>query len=123
MALHDVRAHFWPYYITCRDDGKYVLFNRNHNPIGLVSNGHISPDEHPVAVRIKGLTPGLAKKLSHDGSSDTKDIELYCDGCHPFSSAKNMHAYQRKLALLMKLQTVPEEEFKPPLLPKQSVLA
>ena len=122
MALHSVRAHFLPYYMSRRDDGKYVIYNRNYNPIGLVSNGHINPDDHPVAVRLKGLTPGLAKKLSHNGSSNTKDIELYCDGCHPSSSVKNRHAYNRRMALLMKLMTVPDDEDEP-LLPKKSKVA
>jgi hypothetical protein len=55
-------------------------------------------------VKLKGLTPAKAAKISYKGSKDIDTVVLYNDGCIPTSSAKDMKAYLERLAHLAKLR-------------------
>ena len=104
MPLGDVRSVHLPYCIQRQPDGSYVILNREYKPLGFKTMEHINYADHPVAVRLRGLRPATAAKLSYDGSSDLKAIYLYNDGTNPSRSAKNMIAYLERLNRLAKLK-------------------
>ncbi len=108
MLSTNFRCTHLPYCLVKQTNGTYVAINRHQQPIGCLDDGYVNYDEHPVAVNIKGLTPGMARKLSWNGSSDTNCIYLYNDACTPGSSTKNMNAFLKKLRLLAKLRIVIE---------------
>lgn len=107
MPLADFRAVFLPYCLRKQPDGRYVITNREYKPVGCFTDEFVTYDRYPVAVPLKGITPGLARKLSHDGNPDTGEIYLYDDGCIPTRSAAHMDAYLAKLKLLAKLKITP----------------
>ena len=103
MSLGDFRAVFMPYCLQKQEDGRYAVLNREYKPVGFFTGDYIKYDEHPVLVKIKGLTPAKAAKLSYQGDNDTNFIYLYNDGCKPTRSKRDMDSYLEKLALLAKM--------------------
>ncbi|MBC8641619.1 hypothetical protein IAG25_32870 [Caballeronia sp. EK] len=61
-------------------------------------------DDHPILVKIKGLTAVRAAKISFKGDTNVELIYLYDDGCVPTDNAANMNAYLARLAVLAKLE-------------------
>ena len=104
MPLGDFRSVFMPYCLRKQGDGRYVVLNREYKPVGFFTNEYVKYEEHPVAVRLKGIGPATAAKLSWKGSEDIDNIFLYNDGCIPTASAENMKQYLTKLQLLAKLR-------------------
>lgn len=104
MALGDFRSAFMPYCVQQQPDGRYAVLNRDYKPVGFWTRAWIAYDLHPVLVKFPGLTGKVAAKLSWNGSTDTKSIYLYNDGCIPTSSAASMDAYLARVARLMKLK-------------------
>jgi hypothetical protein len=103
MALGDFRAIFLPYCLQKQPDGTYAVLNREYKPVGFKTRDVIKYSDYPVCVKIKGLTPAKAVKLSNNGSKDLDTIFLYNDVTNPIGSKKNMDAYLAKIALLAKL--------------------
>jgi len=87
-----------PYCLKRSACGRYVLFNRDYKPLGL------------EAQDLPGLTPRVAAELSDRGSDSVNEIYLYNDGCNPAMSATHMRAYEKRLAMLAKVQAAPSSE-------------
>lgn len=103
MALNDYRAVYMPYCLRKQKDDRYAVLNREYRPVGFKTNDWINYDEYPVCVKIKGIGPATARKLSYNSNSDTKEIFLYNDGCNPIKDKKHMAVYLKKLELLAKM--------------------
>ena len=104
--FHDFRWVFLPYCIVKQPDGRYAFLNRDYKPVGMALPHHpeIKYEDHPVLVKVKGLTPLKARKLSWNGNGTVNEIYLYNDGSVPTQSTKNMSVYLEKLAILAKLK-------------------
>lgn len=103
MAQRDFRAVFFPYCLEKQEDGRYVILNRQYKPIGFYTKDHVQYEEHPVLVRLKGLTKAKAAKLSDKGETSLDKIFLYNDKTNPVLSKANMHLYLAKLEILANL--------------------
>lgn len=104
MPFGDFRSVFMPYCLRKQADGRYAVLNREYKPVGFFTRQFIDYSQHPVTVRLKGLTPLKASKLSHDGSDSVDDIFLYNDASVPTQGQAEMASYLEKLALLAKLR-------------------
>jgi hypothetical protein len=104
MPLKDVRSVFMPYCIKRESDGRYAILNREYKPVGFWTKQHVAYEDHPVLVKIKGLTAARAAKISYKGDSSLECIYLYNDGRIPTESTANMNAYLARLAVLAKLE-------------------
>lgn len=102
--MSDFRRYFLPYCLERQKDGRYLVLNRQYNPVGFLGQNASEFREQPVAVKLK-ITPRTAMKISHKGSGDLDAIYLYDDGSSPVSSARNMNAYLDRLKYLAKLKT------------------
>ncbi len=103
MPLGDFRSIYMPYCLKKQEDGSYAVLNREYKPVGFNTRDFINYEDYPVTTTLKGIGPGVAKKLSYSGSDDTETIYLYNDGCVPVHSTSNMNAYLKKLGTLAKL--------------------
>lgn len=99
------RDVFLPYYLQRMPDGKYVVVNRNHKPVGFRTDSHIEYDEFPVAVKFLGLGPETAKKLSVHNDPNLSRIYLH-DGAKkaPAYGGEALEAYIKRLRILMDLK-------------------
>ena len=104
MPLSDVRSVFMPYCVKREADGRYVLLNREYKPVGFWTKAHVTYADHPVLVKIKGLTAARAARISCKGDPNIEAIYLYDDGCVPTENAANMNAYLCRLSELAKLK-------------------
>jgi hypothetical protein len=104
MPLGDIRSVVLPYVLKRLEDGRYVVLNREYKPVGFLTRVHVKYEDYPIALKLRGLTAAVAKKLSCDGSANLDLIGLYDDGCVPTQSKKNMDAYLERLARLAKLK-------------------
>ncbi|WNC72726.1 hypothetical protein RGQ13_01725 [Thalassotalea psychrophila] len=104
MSIVNVRAVYFPYCIQKKEDGSWLMLNRNYRPVGFNTDDFLKYDELPVSIKLKGIGPATLKKLSYKGeASDT--VYLYNDGCVPTSSETAMSSYLKKLEILLKLQS------------------
>jgi hypothetical protein len=103
MPLGDIRSVHLPYILMRQPDGRYAFLNRERLPLGFKERGY-DDEQCPIRVKVKGLTPKMASKISFDGSNDTEQIRLYDDGCIPTRSAAGTRDYMRRLALLARLK-------------------
>lgn len=103
MPLGDVRSVFLPYLVERQPDGRYAILNRERKPVGFWTRSFVNYEDFPVLVKLEGLTAARAAKISYEGSANTDSIYLYYDGCVPTSSAANMTAYLKRLAVLAEL--------------------
>ena len=104
MPLKDIRSVFLPYCVKRQEDGRYAVLNREYKPVGFWTRTHVTYEDHPVLVQIKGLTAARAARISYKGDTNIEVIYLYNDGCVPTESAANMTAYLARLAVLAKLE-------------------
>ena len=65
---------------------------------------YITYSDHPVAMKLKGVTPARRAKLSYTGEDTGDRIMFYNDSCIPTASKAHMNSYLEKLALLMALK-------------------
>jgi len=100
--MHEFQEAFMPYCIQKQNDGHYVILNRMYKPLGMITKQNV--DYSPYAVKLKGLSPTSAKKLSWKGDPNTDEIFLYNDGCVPTKGKKNMGAYLDRLAILASIK-------------------
>jgi hypothetical protein len=100
MALGDFRAVFLPYCLQKQEDGRYAVLNREYKPVGFFTRDWVKYEEHPVLVKLKGLTKAKAAKLSDKAETDLDSIFLYNDATNPVRSKANMRAYLAKLEIL-----------------------
>jgi hypothetical protein len=103
MPLDDFRAVFLPYCLKKQKDGRYVVLNREYKPVGFYTTTWVKYEEHPVFVKIKGLTKASAAKLSDKGETNLEELFLYNDATNPVSSKANMQLYLAKLEILARL--------------------
>lgn len=89
-----------PYCLDRQPDGRYAVLNRRYKPVGFVTSEWVDYAAHPVLVRVKGLDPATAARLSIDGRGDLDRIYLYNDATCPTASAANMRLYLDRLAIL-----------------------
>lgn len=111
MPHYDVRCDYLPFCLKKQPDGRYVILNANHNPVGFSTVRQINWADHPVLVNIYGLTSAVAAQLSCTGSDDTEVIFLYDSECLPVHCSTCMDAYTKRLAVLALLQTEPPDEY------------
>lgn len=104
MPTGDFRAIFLPYCLEKQANGSYVILNRNYKPIGFNTTESVVFAQYPISVKIPGIKPAVAAKLSISRGLDTKKIFLYDDQTVPTRSKKNMTAYLNKLEILAKLK-------------------
>lgn len=104
MPLGDVRSVHLPYCVKKQDDGTYVVLNREYKPLGFKTKEHVKYENYPISVKLSGIGPATAKKLSYKGSTDVDTIYFYNDGCVPTESAANMKAYLERLGHFAKLK-------------------
>jgi hypothetical protein len=106
MSLKNVLSAYLPYMLRRQSCGRYVVVNREYKPVGFNTLTFTKYEPFPVLVRIKGLTPLRASKISFNGSSSLIDIRLYDDGCYPNSAKRKMDDYLARLAVLAKLSSL-----------------
>jgi hypothetical protein len=104
MPSGDFRAVFLPYCLRKQDDGSYVVLNRDYKPLGFKTAEHVDYAKYPIGVKIPGIKPKLAAKLSISGKTDTDQIFLYNDATVPIQGKQNMAAYLGRLEILAKLK-------------------
>jgi hypothetical protein len=93
-----------PYCIQKQADGKFVVLNRDYKPVGFNTSKGISYKEYPIIHKVKGLTPEIAAKISHENDPGLNSIYLYHDGSVPTDSDENMEEYEKRLKLLNQLE-------------------
>lgn len=100
-SMTGFRETLFPYCLQRQEDGRWLVLNRNYQPIG-----HLNNDRTEVRTKfcLKGLGPTTRQKLCVHGSGGDK-ICLYNDGCHPMASRDNWVKYQKKLAILARFET------------------
>jgi hypothetical protein len=103
MSLGDFRAIFFPYCLQKQKDGRYAVLNREYKPVGFYTTDWVKYEEHPVLVKLKGLTKSKAAKLSDKGEANLDEISLYSDATNPVRSKANMRSYLAKLEILASL--------------------
>lgn len=103
MLSEELRHTHFPYCLDRQEDGRYVVLNRNYKPLGFMVGEWVEYSDFPVGVRLKGLGPKTAAKLSWEGKEELGRIYLYNDGCIPTHGPGHMQAYLQRLAVLMGL--------------------
>ena len=95
----ELDRYFLPYIIFQDVDGCYLLLNREYKPVGMVphSGEWVHYSDVSQRLRVRGLTPDVASKISVRGSPGTAWITLYDDSCRPWDSWKNRRAYLKRL--------------------------
>jgi hypothetical protein len=107
MALSIVRNVCLPYCLKRVSGKEYAFLNREYKPLGQCTYTYV--DYAEIRLKLDGLGPKLAAKISCKGSSNLDVIYLYNDSCQPEESSENMQAYFKRLALLMSLKVSPPE--------------
>lgn len=105
MPAVNVLSVVLPYCLQRTETGAYRFLNRDYKPVGFYRPGIVAYEKFPIAVPLKGMTPAVARKLSHKGSDDLDEIFLYKDGNNPLLDDECMQQYLDKLNLLMQIQT------------------
>ncbi len=100
----ELRWAFLPYCLDRQDDGRYAILNRLYKPVGFNTSEWVDYSAYPVCVKVRGLGPATARKLSCHGHGDLDRIYLYNDGCVPTRSPDAMAAYLEKLQILASLR-------------------
>lgn len=100
MPLGDFRAVFFPYCLQKQEDGRYAVLNPEYKPVGFYTRDWVKYEEHPVLVKLKGLTKAKAAKLSDKGETNLDHIFLYNDATNLVRSKANMRSYLAKLEIL-----------------------
>lgn len=101
--MKDFRSVFFPYCLARLKDGRYTVLNRSHKPLGFVTRDRVKYEEYPICVKLKGLGPAKARRLSWNASENLEKIYLYDDSCVPTTSPAAMESYLDKLQLLAKV--------------------
>lgn len=104
MPFHNIRATYLPYCLQLQPCGRYAVLNREYKPLGWSVRSFVHYEQHPILATIR-ITPKKAVQLSHDGSHNTKEVFLYCDGCNPDLSAATWSAYSKRLRVLAAIVT------------------
>lgn len=104
MYQGEMRHTHFPYCLEKMDDGRYVLLNRKYKPIGFMVGEHVTYEDHPVGMRLPGLTAAVASQLDVKGRDGLDKIWLYDQGSVPTASPANLDAYFKRLGLLMTLK-------------------
>lgn len=105
----DFSRVFLPFCLEQLAGDTYVVLNREMKPVGLTAPGRVRYDDHPVRIRLKGLTPDFVARLSCSGSPDAERIFLYDAACAPGDGAEHASAYAARLHLLSELAIEAEE--------------
>ncbi|MDV4168230.1 hypothetical protein [Rhodovulum sp. FJ3] len=90
-----------PYCLQRQKDGRWLVLNRNYQPICHLNNDRT---EVRTLFCLKGLGPKTRQKLCVHGSGGVI-IHLYNGGCHPMDSRDNRDKYLKKLEILARFET------------------
>ena len=95
---------FNPYCLQKREDGTYILLNRDYKPVGVTTPYRVWVDYEtwPEAFDID-ISPDQAAAMSHNGDDDARRIYFYDDGCKPWEGAKHQRAYHRRVGLFFRM--------------------
>lgn len=110
MLKGKLRHTHFPYCLDQLKDGRYVLLNRNYKPLGFMVDKYVTYEDHPIGVRLKGLTPAVAATIDARGRDNIKRMYLYNDGCTPDTSPEDAQAYFKRLAIVMDLMIDNDDE-------------
>jgi hypothetical protein len=102
VHLPEFRSAFLPYCLMRTKPGWYAVLHREYKPLGQTSDNWADYSKH--AVRIKGIGPAMAKRLSANGDPDLERVYLYNDGCIPTRNAEAAKCYFKRLNILARLQ-------------------
>jgi hypothetical protein len=108
--LRDFSLIFLPYCLQRQSDGRYAVLNRDYKPVGFMTEERLEYEDYPVLVKIKGMTPKIASKLSYNECPDLDAIYLYDDLSNPSLGAANRRKYLDRLRTLANLEVSPSEE-------------
>jgi hypothetical protein len=101
----EMRFTHFPYCLCKLEDGRYILLNARHKPLGVNSHDQVVYEEHPTAMHIKGLTERLALKIDVAKGEVPGKIYLYSKKRIPTRHKEAMDEYLWRLATIMKLKT------------------
>ena len=114
MALNDFSAVFLPYCIKKKDDGKFLIVNREYLPLSFKTSddSYRKPSRDlPVYHEIEGLTPEFVNQLKQNyqdvsTQDDGDTIFLYNDFMNPLhkENRENRENYFGILDKLLELR-------------------
>jgi hypothetical protein len=105
----EMRFTHFPYCLFQMEDGRYIMLNARHKPLGVNNRAQYVYEDHPSAMYIKGLTPKLALKLDVANGAKPGRIYLYSKQRIPTRHPDAMDDYLCRLATIMKLKTYSKE--------------
>lgn len=100
MPLNNFSAVFLPYCLKRQPDGRYAVLNREYKPVGFFTKDTLDYDKFPVLVKLPGLRPAVAARLSYKGDPDTQTIFLYGTNRGLVQSKTEMRNYLARLERL-----------------------
>ena len=103
--MESFRRIFFPYCLQRRDDGLWVVLNRNYKPVGSTTRDYVSYDDIPQTECIERITKEQMAKLSHTGrcGADQRSIYLYDDSYY-WNIGETLNLYYEKLTLLANMK-------------------
>jgi hypothetical protein len=101
MQLNRTFEIFLPYCAKRIADGRYVLLNRCHAPVGCPTQNLFVPESCPITLETDVLTPEFAASISATGDPNVHRIYLYNSSCEPWSGEEYRVCYQKRLAALL----------------------
>lgn len=115
MSLNNFRQIHLPYCLKRLENGKYVVLNREYQPLGFRAekwdylSNPATYENYPIAFDFPWLNEDMARILSIDGKPDLDQIWLYNDGTVPDWSPRISMVYFTKLAILMNWNVNPNQ--------------
>lgn len=100
----NMRHLYLPYCLDKQADGRWIVLNRQYNPVGMNTTERADYADPLHTVAIKGMTTAQMQELCAPGSAVTSTrVYLYNDATSPTTSAANWSAYTARLKLLMEM--------------------
>ncbi len=100
----DLRFTHLPYCLYELEDGRFMVVNRRHKPLGITSHEHFVYEEHPSAMYIEGITGELALELDVKRGTVPGYIFLWDGATEAPETKKTTKQYLRRLRKLMTLK-------------------
>jgi hypothetical protein len=101
MQLNRAFEIFLPYCAKRIADGRYVLLNRCHAPIGCPTAYTYVPEGNPITLETGVLTPQFAASVSAISDPNVERIYLYNSSCEPWSGSEHQDGYGTRLNSLL----------------------
>ena len=99
--MHDLSRIIFPYCLKKRDDGTYIVLNRDYRPIGFDSPERVEYKDYPINIKVARISKQAITEIACH-VDDTGTFWLYNDKTYPTDSAENMRVYLDKLKRLAK---------------------